>query len=85
MTLRSVRDSYNLGALPMKPLNLHAFTDSPHRMQHGGAPALAEGPRHAAPVRAALDVDGLQLPGILVTHKRANDFGGVLFPTLRAH
>jgi hydroxyacylglutathione hydrolase len=65
----------NLVALP-------AFTDNYIWMLHDGASAIVVDPGEAAPVEAALDAQGLQLAGILVTHHHADHVGGV--NTLRA-
>jgi hydroxyacylglutathione hydrolase len=60
----------NLVALP-------AFTDNYIWMLHDGASAIVVDPGEAAPVEAALDAQGLQLAGILVTHHHADHVGGV--------
>ena len=60
----------NLTALP-------AFTDNYIWMLTIGAQALVVDPGEAEPVRAALDAQGLQLAGILVTHHHGDHVGGV--------
>ncbi|MDO8419333.1 MAG: hydroxyacylglutathione hydrolase [Rubrivivax sp.] len=68
----------NLTALP-------AFADNYIWMLHDGAQAVVVDPGDAAPVRAALDAQGLALAGILVTHHHPDHVGGVdaLRPYLR--
>lgn len=68
----------NLSALP-------AFADNYIWMLHDGAQAVVVDPGDAAPVLQALDKQGLQLAGILVTHHHADHVGGVdaLRPRLR--
>ena len=46
-------------------------------MLHDGANAIVVDPGDAAPVLAALQAQGLQLVGILVTHHHADHIGGV--------
>ena len=60
----------NLTALP-------AFADNYIWMLTIGAQALVVDPGEAEPVQAALDAQGLQLAGILVTHHHADHVGGV--------
>ena len=60
----------NLVALP-------AFTNNDIWMLHDGSNAVVVDPGDAAPVEAALDAQGLQLAGILVTHHHADHVGGV--------
>ncbi len=54
-------------------------------MLHDGTQAVVVDPGDAAPVLQALDRDGLQLAGILVTHHHADHVGGIdaLRPRLR--
>ena len=59
----------------MKPTALPALTDNTLWMLHDGARALAADPGDAAPVPAAVDAQGQQLAGILVTHHRADPVG----------
>jgi hydroxyacylglutathione hydrolase len=68
----------NLSALP-------AFADNYIWMLHDGTQAVVVDPGDAAPVVQALDTQGLQLAGILVTHHHADHVGGVdaLRPRLR--
>ena len=60
----------NLVALP-------AFADNYIWMLHDGAQAVVVDPGDAAPVRDALDAQGLELAGILVTHHHPDHVGGV--------
>jgi hydroxyacylglutathione hydrolase len=60
----------NLSALP-------AFADNYIWMLHDGTQAVVVDPGDAAPVMQALDAQGLQLAGILVTHHHADHVGGV--------
>jgi hydroxyacylglutathione hydrolase len=64
----------NLVALP-------AFTDNYIWMLHDGRNAIVVDPGEASPVEAALDAQGLQLAGILVTHHHDDHVGGL--PALR--
>jgi hydroxyacylglutathione hydrolase len=68
----------NLSALP-------AFADNYIWMLHDGTQAVVVDPGDAAPVEQALDTQGLQLAGILVTHHHADHVGGIdaLRPRLR--
>jgi hypothetical protein len=52
----------------MKTIPLPAFADNDRWMLHDGAKALVVDPDDAAAARAALDAQGFELPGILVTH-----------------
>ncbi|MBA4177612.1 MAG: hydroxyacylglutathione hydrolase [Leptothrix sp. (in: Bacteria)] len=60
----------NLFALP-------AFADNYIWMLHDGTQAVVVDPGDAAPVVQALQSQGLQLAGILVTHHHADHVGGV--------
>ncbi len=60
----------NLVALP-------AFSDNYIWMLHDGQRAVVVDPGDAAPVRAALERDGLVLAAILVTHHHPDHVGGV--------
>lgn len=60
----------NLSALP-------AFSDNYIWMLHDGRQAIVVDPGDAAPVRAALEAQGLALAGILVTHHHPDHVGGV--------
>lgn len=60
----------NLVALP-------AFSDNYIWMLHDGARAVVVDPGDAAPVKAALERDGLVLAAILVTHHHPDHVGGV--------
>jgi hydroxyacylglutathione hydrolase len=68
----------NLVALP-------AFTDNYIWILHDGRHAIVVDPGEAAPVTQALDAQGLELAGILVTHHHGDHVGGVdaLRPRLR--
>lgn len=68
----------NLSALPV-------FADNYIWMLHDGAQALVVDPGEAVSVQSALDAQGLQLAGILVTHHHADHVGGLaaLRPRLR--
>jgi hydroxyacylglutathione hydrolase len=68
----------NLSALPV-------FTDNYIWILHDGAQALVVDPGEAASVQAALDAQGLQLAGILVTHHHPDHVDGLaeLRPRLR--
>jgi hydroxyacylglutathione hydrolase len=61
----------------MKLIALPAFADNYVWMLHDGARAVVVDPGDAAPVRAALDAQGLTLAGILVTHHHPDHVGGV--------
>jgi hydroxyacylglutathione hydrolase len=61
----------------MHLLALPAFTDNYIWMLHDGVRALVVDPGEAAPVEAALQSQGLQLAGILVTHHHGDHVGGV--------
>ncbi len=61
----------------MNLLALPAFADNYIWMLHDGAKAVVVDPGDAAPVHQALDAQGLQLAGILVTHHHADHVGGV--------
>jgi hydroxyacylglutathione hydrolase len=60
----------NLSALP-------AFADNYIWMLHDGTQAVVVDPGDAAPVMQALEAQGLELAGILVTHHHADHVGGV--------
>ncbi|MEY4753286.1 MAG: hypothetical protein RJA44_961 [Pseudomonadota bacterium] len=60
----------NLAALP-------AFTDNYIWLLHAGGQAIVVDPGDAAPVRAALAREALQLAGILVTHHHGDHTGGI--------
>jgi hydroxyacylglutathione hydrolase len=60
----------NLSALP-------AFADNYIWMLHDGTQAVVVDPGDAAPVLQALDAQGLQLAGILVTHHHPDHIGGL--------
>ena len=60
----------NLSALP-------AFADNYIWMLHDGTQAVVVDPGDAAPVLQALQAQGLQLAGILVTHHHPDHVGGV--------
>ena len=66
----------NLSALP-------AFADNYIWMLHDGTQAVVVDPGDATPVLQALQHQGLQLAGILVTHHHADHIGGV--DALRPH
>lgn len=61
----------------MNLIALPAFNDNYIWMLHDGAKAVVVDPGDAAPVHAALDAQGLQLAGILVTHHHGDHVGGV--------
>lgn len=61
----------------MKLVALPAFSDNYIWLLHDGQQAIAVDPGDAAPVQAALDVHGLALAGILVTHHHADHVGGL--------
>ncbi|MBE0550465.1 MAG: hydroxyacylglutathione hydrolase [Rubrivivax sp.] len=61
----------------MNLIALPAFADNYIWMLHDGARAVVVDPGDAAPVRAALDAQGLALAGILVTHHHPDHVGGV--------
>jgi hydroxyacylglutathione hydrolase len=69
----------------MNLLALPAFNDNYIWMLHDGERAVVVDPGDAAPVLQALDMHGLELAGILVTHHHADHVGGVnaLRPRLR--
>ena len=69
----------------MNLIALPAFADNYIWMLHDGAQAVVVDPGDAAPVRAALDAQGLALAGILVTHHHPDHVGGIdaLRPSLR--
>lgn len=56
---------------------LPAFADNYIWMLHNGREALVVDPGEAAPVTRALDAQGLELAGILVTHHHGDHVGGV--------
>jgi hydroxyacylglutathione hydrolase len=56
---------------------LPAFTDNYIWMFHDGRQALVVDPGDAAPVTQALNAQGLELAGILVTHHHGDHTGGV--------
>ncbi len=66
----------------MKLLPLPAFADNYIWMLHDGQRALVVDPGDAQPVLQALQHEGVQLQGILVTHHHPDHTGGV--ETLRA-
>jgi hydroxyacylglutathione hydrolase len=66
----------NLSALP-------AFADNYIWMLHDGTQAVVVDPGDAAPVLQALEAQGLQLVGILVTHHHPDHVGGI--EALRPH
>ncbi len=61
----------------MKLIPVPAFDDNYIWMLHDGHRALVVDPGDAQPVLAALQHEGLQLVGILVTHHHADHTGGV--------
>jgi hydroxyacylglutathione hydrolase len=61
----------------MKLIPLPAFTDNYIWMLHDGRRAWVVDPGDAQPVLDALQQDGLQLEGILVTHHHPDHVGGV--------
>jgi hydroxyacylglutathione hydrolase len=61
----------------MKLVALPAFTDNYIWMLHDGSQAIVVDPGDASPVARALDAQGLQLVGILVTHHHPDHVGGV--------
>jgi hydroxyacylglutathione hydrolase len=61
----------------MKLLPLTAFSDNYIWMIHNGREALVVDPGDASPVLHALQLEGLQLKGILVTHHHLDHTGGV--------
>lgn len=61
----------------MKLTPLPAFVDNYVWMLHDGRDALVVDPGAAGPVHAALDAQGLQLAGILVTHHHPDHVGGL--------
>lgn len=61
----------------MNLIALPAFADNYIWMLHDGTRAVVVDPGDAAPVRAALDAQGLALAGILVTHHHPDHVGGV--------
>ena len=61
----------------MNLIALPAFADNYIWMLHDGARAVVVDPGDAAPVRAALDAQGLALAGILVTHHHPDHVGGI--------
>ena len=71
----------------MNLIALPAFADNYIWLLHDGAQAVVVDPGDEAPVRAALDAQGLALAGILVTHHHPDHVGGVdaLRPSLRGH
>jgi hydroxyacylglutathione hydrolase len=71
----------------MNLIALPAFADNYIWMLHDGAQAVVVDPGDEAPVRAALDAQGLALAGILVTHHHPDHVGGIdaLRPSLRGH
>ena len=69
----------------MELVALSAFADNYIWMLHDGQQALVVDPGEAAPVLEALDVRGLTLSAILVTHHHRDHVGGIeaLLPRLR--
>ncbi|HSQ71959.1 MAG TPA: hydroxyacylglutathione hydrolase [Rubrivivax sp.] len=61
----------------MNLIALPAFADNYIWMLHDGKRAVVVDPGDAAPVRAALDAQGLALAGILVTHHHPDHVGGI--------
>lgn len=61
----------------MKLVALPAFTDNYIWMLHDGSRAVVVDPGVADPVMQALQEQGLQLAGILVTHHHGDHIGGV--------
>lgn len=61
----------------MKLVALPAFADNYVWMLHDGREAVVVDPGDAAPVRAALQAQGLALAGILVTHHHPDHVGGI--------
>lgn len=61
----------------MKLIPLPAFDDNYIWLLHDGKSALVVDPGDAQPVLAALQSEGLQLQGILVTHHHPDHTGGV--------
>ena len=61
----------------MKLVALPAFADNYIWMLHDGREAVVVDPGDAAPVRAALQAQGLALAGILVTHHHPDHVGGI--------
>jgi len=61
----------------MKLIALPAFSDNYIWMLHDGQQAVVVDPGDAAPVRAALDAQGLALAAILVTHHHPDHVGGL--------
>ncbi|HET9645771.1 MAG TPA: hydroxyacylglutathione hydrolase [Burkholderiaceae bacterium] len=61
----------------MKLVALPAFADNYIWMLHDGVNALVVDPGDAAPVKSALQRDGLSLCGILVTHHHQDHVGGL--------
>ncbi len=61
----------------MKLIPLPAFDDNYIWMLHDGRRALVVDPGDAEPVLAALQREGLQLQGILVTHHHPDHTGGI--------
>jgi hydroxyacylglutathione hydrolase len=61
----------------MKLIPLPAFTDNYIWMLHNGQTALVVDPGDAKPVLDALQCEGVQLQGILVTHHHADHTDGV--------
>lgn len=61
----------------MNLIALPAFADNYIWMLHDGTQAVVVDPGDAAPVRAALDAQGLALAGILVTHHHPDHVGGI--------
>ena len=61
----------------MNLIALPAFDDNYIWMLHDGRRAIVVDPGDAQPVRTALEVDGLELAAILVTHHHPDHVGGV--------
>ena len=61
----------------MKLIPLPAFTDNYIWMLHNGRTAVVVDPGDAQPVLDALQSEGVQLQGILVTHHHADHTDGV--------
>src|SRR5690606_33866353 len=67
----------NLANKPTKVLTVPAFADNYLWLIHNGKHAAVVDPGDAAPIREALDANGLSLVAILLTHHHADHAGGV--------